>query len=97
MTCAVDNGKIEAANKDALSNPNANNVPAHLPARGTKAFAASAASEMPRCPDAYKVAAVHTMMKNTITMQLMLPIRTSALACGYCLTDTFFSTNPACI
>src|SRR6266851_807045 len=97
ITCAVDRGKIEAANNDAFSNPNANSVPAHFPANGTSAAAACAASVIPRCPDVYSVAAVQTMMKNTIAMQLMLPMATSARACGYCRTDTFFSTKLACM
>src|SRR5882724_3867596 len=83
ITCAVDSGRIDAANNEAFNNPNAKSVPAHLPANGTNALAASAASVMLRCPWAYSVAAVQTMMKNTMAMQLTLPISTSARACGY--------------
>ena len=51
---------------------------------------------MLRWPETYSVAAVHTMMKNTMTMQLMLPAITSARACAYCRGPTRFSTKPAC-
>ncbi len=39
---AVANGKMLAANNDAFKNPNANNMLAYCPARGTSAFEISA-------------------------------------------------------
>ena len=47
-------------------------------------------------PCAFRVAAQQTMMKNTMTMQEMLPTSTSMRACLYWRGPTRFSTKPAC-
>ena len=67
-----------------------------LPASGARAAAAWAASVILVMPFLFSVAAQQTMMKKTMTMQEMLPTRTSRRACLYCLGPTRFSTKPAC-
>ena len=98
ITCAVDSGRIEAANSEALSRPKANSSAGPAPRqRRSEPCAASAASEMlrhGRGRSAWR--RVQTIMKKTIAMQEMLPTITSMRACLYCRGATRFSTKPAC-
>src|SRR5205807_8627782 len=92
-TYEVESGRMDAANSEAFRSPSEKSKLANLPANGRKAIAAVFASGMSWIPCTYRVAAVQTMMKNTITMQLILPTSTSFRVVGYCLGPTLFSNR----
>src|SRR5260370_26455531 len=96
ITYEEERGRIDAANNEALSKPIAKSALAHLPASGFSARAAVPALSMLWIPFTKSVDEVHTMIKKTMIMQLMLPTSTSFRVVGYWRGPTLFSTTAAC-
>src|SRR5215471_17840719 len=76
---AVESGRIDAANSDALKSPTAKRMYAYCPARGFNAAAASAAYVMVRYPCTHSVAAQATIMNHATTSVKMHPVTTSIM------------------
>jgi len=77
----------------SVNRPKANRMPAPRPARGINACAACGIGNITMA-EAYRVAAVQTMKKNTITMQLTPRTAHPRVPADYWRGLTFFSTKP---
>src|ERR1019366_3483069 len=93
---AVEIGRIEAANSDALNNPAANKMYANSLDSGRNACAASAASRICRTPCAYKVAAHATTMNHATMSVNRQPRITSHREALYSRAVIPFSTIDDC-
>src|SRR5438309_1977951 len=80
---AVEIGRIEAANNEALKRPNAKSRYAYSPASGRKAIAASAAVSIENLPAEWRVAAHATTMNHATIAAKRQPMMTSSRDARY--------------